>query len=113
MRGTITFIPPTRPMDVYQLSYVPPREWFEKMLGGPLIEVARLYDQHCGLDGMFVPAVMLYNVEAETAPEPNVNFWATAAWHLIAKFKGTLLQSHLHGNVIIVTGDGDYLAQVL
>lgn len=113
MRGTLTFVPVARPMDILQLAYVPPREWFEAMLGGQTIDVVNYYDHHCTADGVFVPAIMLVNAAAAYEPEPNVNFWATAAWHMVANAKGHIIHQHLHGNVIIITGDGDYLANVL
>ena len=113
MRGTITLIPVNRPMDMLLLSYCPPREWFEKMLGGPTIDVVRYYDQHCSLDGRFVPAMMLVNAAAEYEPDPNTNFWATAAWHMVATAKGHTISQHLYGTAIIATGDGDFMSQVL
>lgn len=112
MRGTVTIIHPDEPMEVHILNRAPTLSAVRELVGSHSVEILPYWDQHQTFADNLVPAIVVTSATAAVDNE-QFNFFATAAWHYVAKAKGTQLAKHLHGKVIVITGDEDFMDAAL
>lgn len=110
MRGVLTYVHADKPMEVHYLSHTPEYKQLSKDLGG-LVEIVSIFDQYVE-GGKPCRAIVMVNEEGLIMKMP-FNFWATAAYHMIARAKGIRIQQMLVGLVIIATGDEEFLNALL
>jgi hypothetical protein len=107
MRGQLTIVYPDKPMELRLLGY-PPNFADLQMIVGGTVQIVPHWDQNVDFDGVFRQATVIVNEDAP-AMGLQVNHWATAMWHFVARAKGHRINQPLTGPVVIATGDDEFL----
>lgn len=107
MIGTYHILYPNKARELRSFLTEPDTDALSEAVNG-LLEPLPYFDHWIDETGLIKPCVVFVNQEAHFL-NLLFNFPATAFWHYVARSKGERVTQRLHGTVVIVSGDDEFL----